>query len=383
LRLAVAIVSPISEIIRADIALTHNVLDVLAAAPPLVFAIAGATAARLGRRFGMEATIVGAVAVSAVGELARAMSGSPTAFLVWTIPIMGGAGLGNVLCPPLIKKYFPDRLGLVTSVYSGCVGFSTALPPLFVARIAAVAGWRPALGIWAVLAVAAILPWAWIIFHPDRRGHRASAVRRRLDPRQPGQAAPSPALSLWRDKLAWSMTLLFACNALIAFSLFAWLPEILRTAGATTGQAAFNLAILSLTAIPGMIIVPIIVTRMRRLWILPPIFSLGYMLGFAGLALSPLHGTLAWILLTRFGDCYFAYNITLITLRTRTVPGAGALSGFVQSMGYLMAAAGPWAIGALFTMAGTWRVPIATLLVLPPIQLVFALYAARHPALPI
>jgi len=377
LRIAVTVVSPITDAIRPDVALTQGALEVLAAAPPLVFALSGLAAAGLGRRFGLEIMLAAAMALSAAGELLRALSSTPAAFLAWTVPIMVGAGLGNVLCPPAIKKHFPDRIGLVTGLYTGCISFSTALPPLFVARIAEAAGWRPALGVWVVLTVAAVIPWAWIVFHPERRGLRLEAIQRRLDPRRPGEAPPALAAPVWRAPLAWCLALVFACNSLIAYSLFAWLPDVLREAGFATDRAASYLAILSIASLPGSLLVPVVIARVRRVWLLPPLFFAGYVVGFLGLALSPAHGTLAWILASRVGDCFFPFAITLIALRTRTLGGATALSGFVQSLGYLLAAAGPWLIGALFSATGSWHVPMLALLVFPPVQLAAATVAAR------
>ncbi|MCL2315929.1 MAG: MFS transporter [Actinomycetia bacterium] len=377
LRIGVAAVSPISDIIRLDIPLTPRTEGLLAAAPPLIFAATGLVADRLGRRYGLESMLVAAMAISATGELLRATCGTTVAFLAWTIPIMAGAGLGNILCPAVVKKHFPDRIGLVTAVYTGCVTLSTALPPLVVARLAEAAGWRPALGVWALLTAVAAIPWLWIVFHPDRRGLRWDAVRARLQPnRRPDQAVRLD-VPLWRNPLAWSLMLVFAGNSLIAYTMFGWLPEILRTAGFGVDRASWYLALMSLASLPGSLLVPVLVARMKRLWLLPPIFLVGYVTGLLGLALAPAHATLGWIVLTRVGDCFFPYTITLITLRARTPGEASAVSGFVQSVGYLLAAAGPWLMGTLAVHAGGWRVPMLVLLIIPPIQFAGAMIAAR------
>lgn len=52
----------------------------------------------------------------------------------------------------------------------------------------------------------------------------------------------------------------------------------------------------------------------------------------------------------------------LINLRTRTHAGAVALSGFVQSVGYVAVAVGPLAVGLLHDATGAWTVPLLLLL---------------------
>ena len=56
--------------------------------------------------------------------------------------------------------------------------------------------------------------------------------------------------------------------------------------------------------------------------------------------------------------------LTLIGLRARTSEGTAALSGFTQSVGYLIAAVGPFAVGLLYDATGGWTVPLVVLIVL-------------------
>ena len=383
LRLAVAVTSPIADAITVDIPLTHGHWEALAAAPPLCFALFGSLAPRLARRTSLEAVLAGAMVISLVGEIARALVHTPAGFLVWTIPTMAGAGLGNVICPPVIKKYFPDKIGLVTGVYTGAVTLSTAIPPLFVTQLQSAFGWRPAVGIWALLTLAAVVPWALVLWDATQTGHRLSAVRRRLDPRVPTAEAPRLAIPLWRTGMAWALTGVFFVNSIIAYAMFAWLPDLLRSAGLSSTAAAHSLALFALASLPGGLLVPVLTSHIKRyLWVLPLVFFSGYVAGFTGLAVSPAHGTVLWVLLTRFGDAFFPFCLTLINLRTRNHEIATEMSGFVQSVGYTIASVGPWAFGALFAAFGRWDIPVYALIALLPIQMGSAVWAARHPSTP-
>jgi CP family cyanate transporter-like MFS transporter len=57
----------------------------------------------------------------------------------------------------------------------------------------------------------------------------------------------------------------------------------------------------------------------------------------------------------------FPLVLVLLGLRTRTHEGAVALSGFVQSLGYGVAALFPLTIGLLHETTGGWQVPLLLL----------------------
>ncbi|MEO6471163.1 MAG: MFS transporter, partial [Aeromicrobium sp.] len=50
----------------------------------------------------------------------------------------------------------------------------------------------------------------------------------------------------------------------------------------------------------------------------------------------------------------FTWVLTMMARKTRSPDGTGALSGFVQSVGYLIAAAGPFGMGLLHDASGSW-----------------------------
>ena len=50
-------------------------------------------------------------------------------------------------------------------------------------------------------------------------------------------------------------------------------------------------------------------------------------------------------------------------LRTKNTSEAAELSGMSQTVGYLIAACGPPLFGALFTLTGSWYVPLVLLVV--------------------
>ena len=70
-------------------------------------------------------------------------------------PCVGGMGLGNVLLPPAIKHYFPQRIGALTGLYLVLTTVSASLPSLVAVPMTDALGWRFSVGIWGVLGFAA------------------------------------------------------------------------------------------------------------------------------------------------------------------------------------------------------------------------------------
>jgi CP family cyanate transporter-like MFS transporter len=84
--------------------------------------------------------------------------------------------------------------------------------------------------------------------------------------------------------------------------------------------------------------------------------------GYLGLLLAPATATWLWVALIGTGPLLFPLTLVLVNLRTRTHSGSVALSGFVQSVGYLIVAIGPLAVGLLHEAFGGWTGPLLFLL---------------------
>jgi CP family cyanate transporter-like MFS transporter len=102
-----------------------------------------------------------------------------------------------------------------------------------------------------------------------------------------------------------------------------------------------------------------------------------YPLGYVGLILAPAAGAWAWALLVGVGTTIFPLVLTLLGLRARTSQGTAALSGFTQSVGYLIAAVGPFGMGVLYDATGGWTVPLVGLCAVVVGQVAAGLMVAR------
>ncbi|MCS5720574.1 MFS transporter [Herbiconiux sp. CPCC 203407] len=351
LRTAVAALSPIFDEIAVDIPLGSVGIGLLGMLPPLCFAAVGPFAPALHRRFGLEPVVVGALVVMLAGHLLRAAGDSYAVLAMASAVTFAGMGVANVLLPPLVKTYFPDRIGLVTSVYATTMALGATIPPLVAVQVADGAGWRIAVGVWSVLALFALVPL--VTLAARARGRRAP-----VDEPQPRALG-----GVWRSPLAWSLMLVFGLTGINSYAMFTWLPAVLvDVSGVSAGQAGALLSLYSVTGLPASLVVPVLAVRLKKVSWLVAAGVASYIVGYGGLLLAPGAGIVwLWVTLAGLGALLFPLALVLINLRTRTHEGAVALSSFVQSLGYALSATGPLLVGVLHELTGAWTAPLLLL----------------------
>lgn len=370
LRQAVAALSPILGDIRVDIPL--SILDVgwLGTLPPLLFAASGFVAPRVARKLGLDGGIVLAMLLMTAGHLIRALAPGVAVLLVGSIVAFAGTGIGNVLLPAIVRRYFPDRVALLTAVYACIVGVSTAVPAALAAPVAQQAGWRFSLGIWSVTSIAALIPW--LVISVRERRQRVS------DPITVGSPPPNLITGLGRSRVARSVTLVFSTSTILTYASFAWLPEILGdVAGTTPTEGGVLLAVTGVIGVPGALLAPLLVARFRNVGWLIATGIVSFVLGYLGLLLAPAPLTLLWVLLIGLGSILFPVCLVLINSRTRTPAGTVALSSFAQGIAYALGALGPLLVGLLHDISRGWTVPLLFLLAVTLVATIPAITLSR------
>ncbi|WP_250445655.1 MFS transporter [Actinotalea sp. C106] len=363
LRIAVASVSPILDVVRRDVALTAAEAGLLGTVPVVSFALFGSLAPLVARRIGLEPSLVVAMLLSATGEVVRSTTETSAGFLGWSVIALAGMGMGNVLLPPTVKRYFPDRIGPVTALYSVSMSISTATPPLLAVPLAASLGWRVSLGSWAVVALLATVPWVVVVL----RSVRARGALRQILLRAPQD---TPALTsrhrgagrVWRSPLAWALAVTFGMNSLNTYVLLAWLPQMLVDVGLGSEVGGLWLALFAILGLPASLVAPMLAVRVRNPFVVVAVFASCFVVGYLGLWLAPLAALPVWMVLLGLGPGTFPLLLALINLRTRTSAGASSLSGFAQGVGYALSAAGPVLAGVLYEATGGWAATFAMLL---------------------
>jgi CP family cyanate transporter-like MFS transporter len=100
--------------------------------------------------------------------------------------------------------------------------------------------------------------------------------------------------------------------------------------------------------------------------------------GLAGALYAPLGSAAVWMLLLGAAQgAALGLGIFFTMARAPDPASAASLSSLAQAVGYLLAAAGPLAVGFLRTVTGGWTIPIAVLLMLCGAEIIAGLLAGR------
>ncbi|RNF86067.1 MFS transporter [Montanilutibacter psychrotolerans] len=370
LRTAVTSLTPLLDSLGREFGFGSAMTGVFGMVPTAAFGLFGVATPAIARRLGLERTVLVAMLLAAAGLLARAFAGGTADLLIASAVALSGMGIGNVVLPPLVKRYFADRLGATSSMYIAVLQFGTIVPAVAAVPLADLAGWRVSLGAWSLVALAATLPWA-ITLWAERYGRtpiaRALAAThdRAVAPgdEAPELAAPVATGRVWRSPVAWGMALMFGMTSLVSYSMFTWLPKLLIDAGGSATLGGTMVGLYSAMGLISALSVPSLAVRMRNPFPLVLACCAAHLAAFAGLLLAPMTFTALWVALLGLGPATFPLALTLINLRTRSAPGSAALSGFTQGLGYVLSCAGPLLFGLLHDRFGGWLWPFAFLTV--------------------
>jgi CP family cyanate transporter-like MFS transporter len=354
--------------IRSDAGLPGWAVVVLTTVPVTLLGVFAPLAPVLARRFGAERVLLGAMAVLTAGLLLRplelpAAGGHLPALLAGTAACGAAIALCNVLLPGLVKRDFPHRLGLMGGLYTTAICASAALGAGFTYPVFAASGeWTAALWFWALPAAVVLL-----LFLP-------LAVRQR----HPRHQAVADGVNVWRSAIAWQVTLFMVLQAMMSFSVFAWLAPILRERGVDGGTAGLIVSASIVLQMLGSLFAPALAARFRDQRAINTVVALMTGGGFALSIFGPLEFIWVWTGLLGLGQgSLTAVALTMIMLRTRDGHTAAHLSGMMQGVGYGVGSTGTLMVGQLHQATGSFAAAGVLFLVVGALAAVFGYRAGR------
>ncbi len=238
--------------VTADVGLPAWAVAALNTAPVTLLGVFAPLAPRLARQFGAERVLLGATAVLTAGLLLRPVDmpgvGHQPALLAGTAACGAAIAVCNVLLPGLVKRDFPHRLGLMGGLYTTAMCASAALGAGFTYPLFSASGqWTAALWFWALPAGVVLL-----LFLPlaaaQRQGRHGTAAS---------------GISVWRSAVAWQVTGFMVFQAMMSFSVFAWLAPILRERGVDGGTAGLIVSASIVLQMLGSLFAPALAARLR------------------------------------------------------------------------------------------------------------------------
>ena len=357
-------VGPVLAEISGDIGLSGSLAGLLTSLPTICFAVFGALAPAVARRFGDHMAIGIALVLLIVGQVGRLMVDGPASFLLLSMVALSGMALANVLMPSLVRRHYPGRIGMATALYSLTMTIGVTLASATTVPLAnALGGWRAAFAAWVVAAAAALLCWLPLLGQREPvRSHELARVTL-------GQIA--------RTRLGWALAVFFGIQSSQAYSIFGWLPSVYRSAGLDEVQAGLMLGIATGVGIIPAFLIPAYVARTKNPSVLFVSLMVFLVAGYLGLMLAPTSAPWLWAVFLALGTASFPLLLALFGTRARTPVATAALSGFAQSVGYVIATLGPLSFGILHARTDSWTPSIVLQLVLVVPMLIAGLYACR------
>ncbi|MFK3718913.1 CynX/NimT family MFS transporter [Pseudomonas fulva] len=362
LRPALSSMAPVLGQVSDGLGLSAAQAGLLTTLPVLCLGLFAPLAPMLARRLGSERVVLGILATLAMGIVLRSTLGTTGLFLG---SLLAGASIGiiGVLLPGIVKRDFPAHAGTLTGVYTMALCLGAAMAAGATVPLAHALGdnWAPALGFWMLPAVLAMLVW----LPQARSGHGVHKVAYRVR-------------GLWRDPLAWQVTLYMGLQSSLAYIVFGWLPSILIGRGLSPTQAGLVLSGSVIMQLFSSLAAPWLATRGRDQRLAIVLVMLVTLCGLFGCLYAPLSGLWGWAVLLGLGQGgTFALALTLIVLRSKDAHVAANLSSMAQGVGYTLASMGPFAVGLVHDLTGGWNALGWVFAVLGAGAIVFGLGAGR------
>lgn len=368
LRAALTSVGPLLEQIQQQLSLSATSAGLLNSLPLILFAVLSPVTPSLAKRMGIERTLGMALLLLISGIVLRSL---PQTSMLWLGTVLIGAAIAfaNVVLPTLVKRDFPSRAAAMIAGYAAVMSLVAATASGLAVPLAALnnLGWRFSLLCWSLPALLALMVWL-----PQLRRPAASATA------DTSALQPAPSRSPWGSALGWQVALFMGLQSITFYTIIGWFSAFAASHGTSPQQAGFELFIYQVVAIAANFVMVFILPRARDQRAIALCSSLLIFTGVAGLLLMPAN-SLVWLIFAGLGaGSSLVLALSFFGLRSSHHHQATQLSGMAQSVGYLLAALGPTLFGLLHDLTQGWRLPLAILLALTLLQMLFGILAGRN-----
>ncbi len=365
LRPAVVSVSPVLEVIRADLALSYTLVSLLTMVPIFCMGVFAFGTPFVTKHIGRERGVLWAVVLIG-GATGLRLWGKEAVILFGTTILVGiGIAIAQTILPSLVKSHFQDRVALATGLYSGCIALGAALASgLTVPVMDSFDSWPIALAIWSLLAIVASVMWLPVL--------RSNETEPTPDT-QPERSSPATGIP-WRNGLAWAITLVFVLNVAVYYSLITWLAPRYNSLGWTENQAGLLLTVFIFTGLIGMFALTALGDRYedRRFWSV--VMLVPALIGTIGIAFLPELVPWIWAMFVGFGaGGWFTLALMLPVDYSQNEATADRLSSMALGLGYMAGAIVPFVIGGLRDVVGNFTIAFVGLAVLTFVGLAIGL----------
>jgi MFS transporter, CP family, cyanate transporter len=360
LRAVFASLPPLLDRIRDDLGLSASVAGLLTTCPVLCFGLLAPLAPRVVRRVSIEWVVCGCAAVTGIGAAVRGF-GTVAALFAGAVLAGASVAIAQALLPVLVRTRFAGHTGALTGSFSMALTLGAALASGLAVPLTSLFGgsWRAGLAVFAVPALVAALAWL----------RPATANATRVQRKVP--------LGVLRDRRAWSVALFFAFQSMVFYAGLTWLPSVLQSEGYSEAAAGGLLALANVSQLAPALLVPVVVARRGTQTGYLVALAVVAALAMAGVSIAP---SLAALWMVALGIAWGgALGLALMPpmLRGANVHAVASLTAMALSVGYLVAASGPWIVGLAHDLTDGWGVPVAVMVAMTLAEIVVGVPATR------
>nr|WP_315041944.1 MFS transporter [uncultured Moraxella sp.] len=365
----------VAHLVQADLDLSTKTIGMIGAIPMIAFATSSFIAPKISQKIGLETTLFIASVLLALGIFGRVWQLHFVGLLMGTVLLSLAISLGNVLVPAVIKKYFPNKISLVTGMYSLTLSVMAGVSAGIAMTLVGFKNWQFALGSWGVVSVLASFVWLFIVLNTQKNQQNFVKITETI-------AKNQNKISVWQMPMAWFISIFMGVQSLLYYTLASFLPSLLIDKGLSEQQAGNVGMYFQLMAFPSIVLLTKWVGRGGSLRLMAVLASVVNLLGVVGFGF--LSNQLAWLWSVSAGfgcGIIFTLCLMLFTIKANNSEQTAELSGMAQSVGYSIAIFGPLLTGWLKDMSGGWMLPMMLLSVLMAINCGFAWLATQNKSL--
>nr|WP_317200683.1 MFS transporter [uncultured Psychrobacter sp.] len=368
MRAPIVALGSIAPVVQEALHVSETQIGWLGAVPMLGFAVGSFISPTIGKRFGLENTLIAMIALLTLGMMVRSVIPTWTGFLSGTIMLTLAIGFANTLAAPVIKQRTPNHIPLITGLFSLTMTVVAGIVAGVVLPLSEYVGWQWALGGWAILGVLALVVWTFLRL---RLGSSTNLIA-------PIAAQGTSHIAIWRNAFAWQIAVFMGLQSLLYYTVASFLPSIWVSKGLSAVKAGQMGSVFQFMAPIAIISLTWLVNRGRPIQALTVLAAVLNVVGVLGM--SYLSADLAWLWSGMMGagcSAIFTLSMMLFSLRTYTPNQASELSGMAQTVGYLIAFFGPLGAGWLNEVSGDWSLPLLLISILMIINVVVAWLISR------
>ncbi|MBV8991511.1 MAG: MFS transporter, partial [Solirubrobacterales bacterium] len=332
-------VGPLLSSIQQSLGVSHAVAGLLSTVVVLCMGLFAPAAFWIARYGGPRWTIAGALMLIAAFGVARVLVGPAVAVILLTVPVGIGVAIAGSLMPLVVRHSWPARPVLGTAIYATGINAGAAIAAAAAVPLAnSLGGWRESLEVFSLATVGLAL--AWVVLSRD---YEAPAP------------ASTPLSSLpVRNPTGWLLVAIFGLMSITYYGINAWLPSAFTERGWSASSAGALLTVINAVTVPVSLVLAFRGDRYgtRRFWLTSGATLM--LAGLFGVILVP-GGGWAWAVTIGAAIGLLFPSIMTLPLDVADHPSdVGAMTALMLGGGYALSATGPFVLGLLRDLAGSF-----------------------------